>query len=79
MYYTYVLRSQDHDRIYVGLTNNPMRRLREHNGGQVKPTKAYRPFDIILLETYSSLKEARAREKKLKQGCMREELKSIAR
>ena len=56
-----------------------MRRLREHNGGQVKPTKAYRPFDIILLETYSSLKEARAREKKLKQGCMREELKSIAR
>lgn len=78
MIYTYILKSQKFDRIYIGLSNDPDRRLREHNSGQVRSTKKYLPFNIIVREAHPNLAEARAREKKLKQGEMREVFKSNA-
>ncbi|MFT4664184.1 MAG: putative endonuclease [Polaribacter sp.] len=40
----YVLHSKDSDSIYIGMSNDPERRLREQNSGQNKSTKAYLPW-----------------------------------
>ena len=76
-YYTYAIRSLKRKYIYVGITDNPERRIIQHNQGRSKTTKPYEPFELILLEEYNSKKEAREREKYLKSGCGKEYLKTI--
>ncbi|MFZ6036422.1 MAG: GIY-YIG nuclease family protein [Patescibacteria group bacterium] len=77
MYVTYAIKSQTKKYLYVGLTNNLTRRLKEHNQGQNKTTRPYRPFKLVLQETYQSRIEARKREKQLKSGYGREYLKKL--
>ena len=72
MYFVYILKSDNKHRYYTGLTKNTSRRLQEHNSGQVKPTKAYRPFKIVHTEFFQTLKEVRIREKFFKTGIGRE-------
>ena len=76
-YFTYVIKSLKYNYIYVGITNNPARRILEHNKGKEKTTKYYRPFRIIFIEQYKSRMEARKREKYLKSGCGKEFIKSL--
>jgi len=76
MFYTYAIKSIKKNYIYVGLTNNINRRIKEHQMGFNKTTKPYLPFKIILQEQYSTRTEARQREKYLKSGCGKEFLKS---
>lgn len=78
MYFVYVLLSTKRPYIYVGLTNNLERRIRQHQGGSEKTTAPYRPFQIILTETYTTRIHARQREKYLKSGVGKEYLKAIA-
>ena len=66
MYFTYVLYSPGYDRIYIGQTDNPEKRLERHNLGLVKSTKAYRPWKLIHYESFPSRSEAVKREKELK-------------
>ena len=66
MYTTYVLYSQNFDRIYIGLTNNLERRFKEHNAERNKSTKAYCPWEIVHTEKFETRIEARKREKYLK-------------
>lgn len=54
MYYLYFIKSEKFDRHYVGVTSNPKRRLDEHNCGENKSTKPYRPYKIIYLEEYDT-------------------------
>jgi len=54
MYFTYVLYSPGYDRIYIGQTDNPEKRLERHNLGLVKSTKAYRPWKLIHYESFPS-------------------------
>jgi putative endonuclease len=77
MYYVYAIRSVEKKYIYVGLTNNPDRRLAEHNGKKEKTTRLYTPFKAILIEKYGTRFEARKREKYLKSGIGKEYLKSL--
>jgi putative endonuclease len=63
--------------IYVGLTNNLERWVYEHNSGQNKTTRAYRPFVIILADSFPTRVAARSREKYLKSGVGKEYLKSL--
>ena len=65
-YYTYVLYSSKHDRLYVGQTAKLKDRLREHNSGQVRSTKSYIPWQLIHFEEYDTRAKAMAREKELK-------------
>jgi len=51
----------------MGFTNNPVRRLEEHNSGKSAATKRYLPWKIVYLEGYSDKEDALDREKKLKQ------------
>ena len=76
VYYVYVLRSREHDRFYIGMTENLDRRIKEHNRGVTKSTKGFRPWDLFFFETFPTRKEARAREKKLKSGYGREQIRA---
>ncbi len=66
MYYTYILKSEKKDRFYIGSTGNINNRLKKHNSGSVKSTKAYRPWKIVYLEEYETNTEARRRENEIK-------------
>jgi putative endonuclease len=77
MYYVYAISSISRNYIYIGISNNPERRLSQHNLGYNRTTKPYRPFKLILLEQYPSRVEARSREKCLKSGVGREFLRGI--
>ena len=75
MYYVYAIKSLERIYIYVGMTNNIERRLAQHNNGQNRSTKAYKPFKLIYKEIYNTSTEAREREKYLKSGIGKEFLK----
>ena len=79
MFYVYALKSLSRNYIYVGLTDNPDRRVSQHNNGLNKTTRAYKPFIVILTETYPTRGEARKREIYLKSGAGKLFLKSLLR
>ena len=66
MYFVYILQSEKDNQLYVGMTSNVERRLKQHNDGGVRSTSKRRPFKVIYKEPYSSRVEAREREKFLK-------------
>lgn len=73
----YALRSLKDGRIYVGMTEDLLRRLGEHNQGHVFSTKGFRPWKVIYAEEKHNRVAARAREKFLKGGSGKEFLKNI--
>jgi putative endonuclease len=77
LYFVYAIKSKLRNYLYVGLTNNLERRLGEHNKGQNKTTKPYRPLELILVEKCETRPQARNREKFLKIGSGKEFLKSM--
>lgn len=77
MHFVYVLKSLNKNYIYVGLTNNPERRIKQHQGGKEKTTKPYRPFSVIKIEEFEIRIEERNREKYLKSGIGKEHLKLL--
>jgi len=77
MYYVYAIKSLNKNYIYVGLTNNPERRIKQHNSGKEITTRPYSPFMNLIIENYPNRIEARKREKYLKSGCGKEYLKSL--
>jgi len=66
MFYMYVLKLKE-GKLYIGYTNNLQRRVKEHINGESKFTKNYRPLKLIYYEAYTSKKDAKKREKTLKQ------------
>ncbi len=62
----YVLESLNSGRFYIGQTNDPEERLRRHNEGRVRSTKAMRPWSVVYFEKYETRAEAMRREKELK-------------
>ncbi|GCC51606.1 endonuclease [Chryseotalea sanaruensis] len=77
MFFVYALKSLSRAYIYVGLTNDVDRRVGEHNTGQNRTTKAYRPFDVVFVESFPTRVEARKREIYLKSGIGKEFLKNL--
>jgi len=73
----YVLESIVSGTRYVGMTNNIVRRLREHNSGTMKSTKAFVPWKVIYIEEVDSRLEGRKREKYLKSSAGRRYLQKI--
>jgi putative endonuclease len=66
MYYVYILKSLKDGKLYTGVTNNPDRRLQEHNGGKNAATRYRRPFILIYTECFASKSKALKRERYLK-------------
>ncbi len=79
MYTVYVLYSDKFNRTYTGFTNNLERRVKEHNSGQSRSTKAFMPWRIVHKEVYETRQEAREREKYLKSGIGRDFIKQKIR
>ncbi|HLE49326.1 MAG TPA: GIY-YIG nuclease family protein [Patescibacteria group bacterium] len=77
MYYCYVLRSLKDNYLYIGISNNPFKRLDEHNNGKTKSTKSRVPFKIIHIEIFYNRINARKFEKYLKSGIGREIIKEL--
>ncbi|HLB51236.1 MAG TPA: GIY-YIG nuclease family protein [Patescibacteria group bacterium] len=77
MYYVYAIKSISRNYIYVGLTNNPDRRINQHSEGRERTKRAYAPFTIVIIENHPTRIEARKREKYLKSGTGKEYLKSL--
>ena len=75
MYYVYVLKSEVDGRLYKGMTDNVTKRLKQHNLGQNKSTKGFRPWKLVYQEEFPIRIEARAREKFFKSGGGREFLR----
>ncbi len=71
-YYVYILKSVSHDRIYIGSTQNFENRLKLHNSGRVKSTKAYKPWQLLELHRYESRSEAVKYKQYFKTGQLRE-------
>ncbi|MFC5682658.1 GIY-YIG nuclease family protein [Flavobacterium sp. MAHUQ-51] len=74
-YYVYVLESQKDGRLYKGHTSDIDKRIKEHNSGKTKSTKAYKPWNLVYFEVFNTREEAVLREKYFKSGIGREFLK----
>ena len=66
MYVIYILKSEFHNRYYIGHTEDLDNRLERHNKGYVKSTKPYRPWTIVHIENFKTKKEAYKREMQIK-------------
>ncbi len=77
MYFVYILRSEKTKRHYVGFASDPLQRLGQHNSGITKSTKGRGPWAIVHQEQFATRSEAIRRERFLKTGQGREELKRL--
>ncbi len=77
-YFVYAIKSQVDDRIYVGMTQNVEKRLKEHNAGKTKSTKGYKPWSMIFTTECQTRVEARKLEKYYKGGSGKIKLKKLA-
>ena len=68
MFNVYAIKSVAKDRIYIGHTQDTNTRLKYHNSGYVKSTKADRPWILIALEKTKEKNEARWLEHSLKRS-----------
>ncbi|MBU0646052.1 GIY-YIG nuclease family protein [Patescibacteria group bacterium] len=68
MYYLYIIESIECGRWYIGISENPERRLREHNSGKTRSTKPYQPYRLVYSEEYKTKTEARKRELQIKKS-----------
>ena len=62
-------------RFYVGLSENPTERIKQHNAGKTKSTKGYVPWELFQFEKFANRRLAREREKYLKTGAAKAALK----
>jgi len=77
MIMVYAIRSSSRNYVYVGMTNDVERRLKEHNNGENRSTKAYKPFTLIYSEEFPDRASARIKERYLKSGTGKEFLKTL--
>jgi len=75
MHYVYVLKSLKDGNLYVGHTNNLIKRFREHSKGLVRATTKRKPFKLLYYEACNVSQDAVNREKALKTGFGRAYLK----
>ena len=67
MYYVYILTNKSNEVLYIGVTNNLVRRLCEHQNEQIEGfTKRYHLHKLVFFEEFSDINDAIACEKRLK-------------
>ena len=76
MYYVYLLQHSRTQEVYIGKTNDPKRRLAEHNAGEQTAThRISGEWKIVYTEVYRTKSNADERELRLKQhGRAKQEL-----
>jgi putative endonuclease len=66
MFFVYILESEKNGRFYVGYSEDPQRRLADHNVGKVISTRNHRPWIKVFEETFNTETEAIRREREIK-------------
>jgi putative endonuclease len=65
-YYVYIMSNTNDTTLYIGVTNDIERRVKEHRSGQIPGfTRKYNCYKLVYYETYSDIDQAIEREKKL--------------
>ncbi|MFC1703720.1 GIY-YIG nuclease family protein [Candidatus Omnitrophota bacterium] len=75
--YVYILESKKCNRLYIGFTEDVATRLKQHNRGENRSTKAYRPWKLVRVEEYKDRALAFKREKFFKTGKGRNVIKNL--
>lgn len=65
-HHLYILQSKLSSKFYVGISDNPERRLDFHNTIEKGFTSRYRLWEIVFLKEYASKEEALYNERKIK-------------
>lgn len=66
-YYVYILASRPNGVLYVGITNDLARRIYEHREGLAEGfTKRFQVKRLVYIEAHDDVREAIAREKRIK-------------
>ena len=65
-HFLYVLRSEQANRFYVGVSANPRLRLKRHNTTSTGFTARYRPWSLVYQHFFPTKQEALAAERKAK-------------
>ena len=77
-YWVYIMTNRS-ETLYIGMTNNLMRRVQEHRLGQVAGfTAQYKITRLIYAESYAEVRDALGREKQLKGWTRAKKLALIA-
>ena len=80
MYYVYLLASQRNGTLYVGVTNDLVRRVQEHRAGVASVfTKRHRVTTLVWFEEHAQIDRAIEREKQIKGWSRAWKLKLIER
>ena len=67
MYYIYILTNKTNNVLYIGMTNDIHRRIKEHKSEMINGfSKRYHTHKLVYFEEYTHPTEAIAREKQLK-------------
>ena len=67
MYYVYIMTNKTNSVLYIGVTNDLTRRLREHKSHIIEGfTKKYNVNKLVYFEEYDDVINAISREKQLK-------------
>lgn len=65
-YYFYILRSKKNNKLYLGFTKDPFKRLERHNTGTELATKPNIPYELIYFAGFENRKDAALCEKYFK-------------
>ena len=66
-YFVYILASKRNGTLYIGLTNDLLRRIHEHKNDLIEGfTKKYRIHMLVYYEVFGNIYDAIAREKHIK-------------
>ncbi len=66
MYYVYIIESARSGILYIGQTQEPEKRVADHNRGASSFTKGKGPWKLLYLKEFETRTEALACEKKFK-------------
>jgi putative endonuclease len=77
-YYVYILASERNGTLYVGMTNNLIKRVSEHKDGKIEGfTKKYKVNKLVYYEYFDYVNDAITREKRIKEWKREWKLKLI--
>ena len=66
-YYVYILASRKSGTLYIGVTNDLVRRAYDHKSNVIQGfTEKYGVHDLVYYESYTDVRDALTREKRLK-------------